>query len=69
MFKQFKDDEKGYGTGELMVIFVGLAGLALAVSSYLLYMFTGSIAPPTEPVGGLGGVLGNVEGKIQDAIN
>ena len=56
-------DEKGYGTGELMVIFVGLAGLALTVFSFLGNMFMGG-----EEGEAAGGILGGVADRLKEVI-
>jgi len=53
-------DNKGYGTGELMVIFVGLAALALTVFNYLGEVFMGD--------DGSGGILGGVESKLDEVL-
>lgn len=61
--KKLHVDEKGYGTGELMVIFVGLAGLALTVFSFLGNMFMGS-----EEGEAVGGILGGVADRLKEVI-
>lgn len=56
-------DNTGYGTGELMVIFVGLAGLALTVFAVLESMFLGGSDGEVHD-----GILGGVGERLEEVI-